>query len=115
VYVRGTWRGECESKNFVAFSPVFHVDDKPKPPARVICRPDANPNMGGFTNSPAFGSKLTLRVNDSPKDFLLQAPVVGADGWPVRAHVDKVRIENFSQPRPQKTWRLSKMMDKSWR
>jgi hypothetical protein len=64
VYVRGSWRAACESKNFVAFSPVFLVDDNT--PARVTCCPDANPNMGGFTNSPAFGSKLTLRVNDNP-------------------------------------------------
>jgi len=58
VYVRGLWRAACKSKNFVAFSPVFLVDDDI--PARVTCSPHADPNMGGFVNDPAFGSLLRL-------------------------------------------------------
>ena len=64
VYVRGSWREAWESKNFVAFSPVFNVDDKRKTPARVICCPDADPIMGGFVNDSAFGELLRLRVTE---------------------------------------------------
>ena len=58
VIAKGEWsesgRRAVEGKDFRAFSPVFHVDDKRKEPARVICFESAAPNMGGLVNDPAF-------------------------------------------------------------
>jgi hypothetical protein len=58
VVAKGEWsesgRKAVEGKDFRAFSPVFHVDDKRKDPARVVCCDKASPNMGGLVNDPAF-------------------------------------------------------------
>jgi hypothetical protein len=53
-----------EGKDFRMFSPVFHVDDKRKDPARVICCEQARPNMGGLVNDPAFSALPVLAKND---------------------------------------------------
>jgi phage I-like protein len=58
VIARGEWsrRGKTavEGKDFRAFSPVFHVDNKRAEAALVICKDTAEPNMGGLVNNPAF-------------------------------------------------------------
>ncbi len=59
VVARGEWsrRGKSavEGKDYRAFSPVFHVDNKRADNgATVICRDNASPNMGGLVNDPAF-------------------------------------------------------------
>jgi phage I-like protein len=59
VVARGEWsrRGKSavEGKDYRAFSPVFHVDNKRADNgATVICRENASPNMGGLVNDPAF-------------------------------------------------------------
>jgi Mu-like prophage I protein len=58
VIARGEWtrRGKdaVEGKDFRAFSPVFHVDNKRSEAAIVICKETADPNMGGLVNNPAF-------------------------------------------------------------
>ena len=58
VVAKGEWsesgRRAIEGKDFRAFSPVFHVDDKRRDPARVVCCEAASPNMGGLVNDPAF-------------------------------------------------------------
>ncbi len=59
VIARGEWsrRGKdaVEGKDYRAFSPVFHVDNKRADNgATVICRDSASPNMGGLVNDPAF-------------------------------------------------------------
>ena len=60
VVAHGEWtasgRKAVEGKDFRAFSPVFHVDDKRADPARVVCCEGARPNMGGLVNDPAFSS-----------------------------------------------------------
>ena len=60
VIAKGEWtssgREAVEGKDFRAFSPVFHVDDKRKDPARVVCCDSAAPNMGGLVNDPAFSA-----------------------------------------------------------
>ena len=60
VVAKGEWsasgRKAVEGKDFRAFSPVFHVDDKRKDPARVVCCQVASPNMGGLVNDPAFSN-----------------------------------------------------------
>lgn len=60
VVAKGEWsesgRKAVEGKDFRAFSPVFHVDDKRKDPARVVCCEAASPNMGGLVNDPAFSA-----------------------------------------------------------
>jgi|GEM_PF-1025135 len=60
VVAHGQWtdsgKRAVEGKDFRAFSPVFHVDDKRKDPARVVCCDYATPNMGGLVNDPAFSS-----------------------------------------------------------
>lgn len=58
VIARGEWsrRGKSavEGKDFRAFSPVFHVDNKRAEAATVVCKENAEPNMGGLVNNPAF-------------------------------------------------------------
>ncbi len=58
VIAKGEWsrRGKSavEGKDFRAFSPVFHVDNKRADPAIVVCKDNAEPNMGGLVNNPAF-------------------------------------------------------------
>src|SRR5580765_3272852 len=58
VIACGEWtrhgRESVEGKDYRAFSPVFHVDNKRGDPAAVMCKDDAGPNMGGLVNNPAF-------------------------------------------------------------
>jgi len=58
IYARGEWtnRGKdgVEGKEWRSFSPVFHVDNKSANAARIVCNPNAKPNMGGLVNDPAF-------------------------------------------------------------
>ena len=59
VIARGEWsrRGKSavEGKDYRAFSPVFHVDNKrAENGAIVVCKETASPNMGGLVNDPAF-------------------------------------------------------------
>src|SRR6266446_3276784 len=58
VVAKGEWsaRGKraVEGKDFRAFSPVFHVDNKRAEAATVVCKETADPNMGGLVNNPAF-------------------------------------------------------------
>src|SRR5882724_11074420 len=72
VIAKGEWsrRGKSavEGKDFRAFSPVFHVDNKRSDPAIVVCKETADPNMGGLVNNPAF------------KDLPLWAKNAGATG-----------------------------------
>jgi hypothetical protein len=72
VIARGEWssrgRQAVEGKDYRAFSPVFHVDNKRSDPATVICKEQADPNMGGLVNNPAF------------KDLPLWAKNAGASG-----------------------------------
>src|SRR5262252_2888822 len=60
VVAKGDWsasgRKAVEGKDFRAFSPVFHVDDKRKEPCKVVCCESASPNMGGLVNDPAFSA-----------------------------------------------------------
>src|SRR5262249_22640570 len=60
VVAKGEWTASgkkaVDGKDFRAFSPVFHVDDKHKDPARVVCCEGARPNMGGLVNDPAFST-----------------------------------------------------------
>ena len=68
VVAKGEWsssgRRAVEGKDFRMFSPVFHVDDKRKDPARVVCCEQARPNMGGLVNDPAFSALPVLAKND---------------------------------------------------
>jgi hypothetical protein len=72
VIAKGEWtargRSAVEGKDYRAFSPVFHVDNKRSDPATVICKEHADPNMGGLVNNPAF------------KDLPLWAKNAGASG-----------------------------------
>jgi len=58
VWCRGEWTADglagVEGKRWRGFSPVFHVDNKRARPARIVCKTDALPNMGGLVNNPAF-------------------------------------------------------------
>jgi len=72
IIAKGEWtkrgRDSVEGKDYRAFSPVFHVDNKRSDPATVICKETADPNMGGLVNNPAF------------KDLPLWAKNAGATG-----------------------------------
>ncbi len=59
VIAKGEWsrRGKSavEGKDYRAFSPVFHVDNKrAENGAVVVCKDAAGPNLGGLVNDPAF-------------------------------------------------------------
>jgi len=58
IYARGEWSADgkagVEGKKWRMFSPVFHVDNKHAAVSRIICKTDANPNMGGLVNTAAF-------------------------------------------------------------
>jgi hypothetical protein len=58
VIAKGEWSSRgltaVEGKDYRAFSPVFHVDNKRANPAKVVCKKLADPNMGGLVNNPAF-------------------------------------------------------------
>ncbi len=58
VIARGEWsdggKRSVEGRDYRAFSPVFHVDNKRAEAATVICKDNADPNMGGLVNNPAF-------------------------------------------------------------
>ena len=64
IYARGEWSdvglAAKQGKTFRSFSPVFHVDDTKRKPARIICYEQAKPNMGGLVNNPAFKKILPL-------------------------------------------------------
>lgn len=69
VYVRGEWTetavASLKAKEWRQFSPVFHVDDTKKNPARIVCREWASPNMGGLVNDPAFHQISPLWARDA--------------------------------------------------
>ena len=71
VVAKGEWTASgkraVEGKDFRAFSPVFHVDDKHKDPALIVCSDHASPNMGGLVNDPAF-STLPLWAKNAGND-----------------------------------------------
>ncbi len=58
VIARGEWsdggKRSVEGRDYRAFSPVFHVDNKRAEAAVVVCKENADPNMGGLVNNPAF-------------------------------------------------------------
>lgn len=58
IYARGEWTADgksgVEGKKWRMFSPVFHVDNKRAAVARLVCKTDASPNMGGLVNTAAF-------------------------------------------------------------
>ncbi len=61
VICQGEWTGSgkkaVDGKDFIGFSPVFHVDNKRGNPARVVARlENLSPNMGGLVNDPAFNN-----------------------------------------------------------
>ena len=64
IYASGEYsksgREAVEGKDYRQFSPVFYVDDVRAKPARIVCREDAKPNMGGFVNDPAFHKILPM-------------------------------------------------------
>jgi hypothetical protein len=69
IYARGTWSDLGEQcitgKRYRQFSPVFFVDNVKARPARIVCREDAKPNMGGLVNDPAFHSILPFWAKDA--------------------------------------------------
>ncbi len=69
IWCRGTWSAAgleaVQGKSYRGFSPVFHVDPKRKSPTRVICNPEAELNMGGLVNNPAFKNNLPLWAKDA--------------------------------------------------
>ncbi len=74
IYCRGEWsragKDGVEGKEWRFFSPVFHVSKKVgatlQNPARIVCRAQAKPNMGGLVNDPAFHSILPLWAKNAP-------------------------------------------------
>jgi hypothetical protein len=78
VVAKGEWSASgkraVEGKDFRAFSPVFHVDDKRKDPARVVCCEQASPNMGGLVNDPAFSNLPLWAKNDGSPVAALEQP-----------------------------------------
>ena len=76
VWCKGEWtragREAVEGKDFNAFSPTFFVDavrNDPSRPAKVVCEPDANPNMGALVNDPAFVMNSPLCCKNAATQF----------------------------------------------
>src|SRR5215831_13253229 len=92
VVAKGEWsesgRKAVEGKDFRAFSPVFHVDDKRKDPARVVCCEAASPNMGGLVNDPAF-SALPLWAKNAGSDAGANQPTNGEKDNKMNAEEEK--------------------------
>ena len=69
IYARGEWsdlgQQAISGKRYRQFSPVFYVDDVRANPARIVCREDAKPNMGGLVNDPAFHTILPFWAKDA--------------------------------------------------
>lgn len=69
IYARGEWSdlggAAITGRRYRQFSPVFYVDDVKAKPARIVCRADAKPNMGGLVNDPAFHTILPFWAKDS--------------------------------------------------
>lgn len=69
VYARGEWSDvgklAISGKRYRQFSPVFYVDDVRARPARIVCREDAKPNLGGLVNDPAFHQILPFWAKDA--------------------------------------------------
>jgi hypothetical protein len=69
IYARGEWsdlgQQAIAGKRYRQFSPVFFVDDVRAKPARIVCREDAKPNMGGLVNDPAFHTILPFWAKDA--------------------------------------------------
>lgn len=69
VYAIGEWtasgKAALEGKDYRGFSPVFHVNDVKAKPARIACRANAKPNMGGLVNNPAFAAIKPLFARDA--------------------------------------------------
>jgi len=78
VVAKGEWSASgkkaIEGKDFRAFSPVFHVDNKRADPAKVVCCVDAGPNMGGLVNDPAFSNLSVWAKNDGSPVKPLERP-----------------------------------------
>src|SRR5258707_5271609 len=90
VIARGEWsaagKRSVEGKDYRAFSPVFHVDNKRSDPAMVVCKETADPNMGGLVNNPAFKDlPLWAKNDESPGN-------AGANGD--NAEAEKTKMEN---------------------
>lgn len=81
IYARGEWSdlGEqaISGKRYRQFSPVFYVDDVRAHPARIVCREDAKPNMGGLVNDPAFHTILPFWAKDAGASGTTQKPQPG--------------------------------------
>lgn len=69
IFCRGQWSAAgqqaVEGKVYRSFSPVFHVDNPRKSPARIVTNAAANLNMGGLVNNPAFKNNLPLWAKDA--------------------------------------------------
>jgi hypothetical protein len=78
VVAQGEWSASgkkaVEGKDYRAFSPVFHVDDKRKDPAKVVCYDGARVNMGGLVNDPAFNNLPMWAKNDGSPVAPLEQP-----------------------------------------
>jgi len=98
VVAKGEWTASgkraVEGKDFRAFSPVFHVDDKRGNPARVICAEQARPNMGGLVNDPAFSALPLWAKNDG-------SPVNAGDNGDNNKEEKKKMAELREQSVPQ--------------
>ena len=78
VVAQGEWSASgkkaVEGKDYRAFSPVFHVDDKRADPAKVVCYDGARVNMGGLVNDPAFNNLPMWAKNDGSPVAPLEQP-----------------------------------------
>ena len=76
IYAKGEWSAvglaARDGKSFRSFSPVFHVDDTARKPARIICYEGAAPNMGGLVNNPAFKKILPLWAKNAAESSTTQ-------------------------------------------
>ncbi len=89
VIARGEWsdggKRSVEGRDYRAFSPVFHVDNKRAEAAIVVCKENADPNMGGLVNNPAFKDLPLWAKND---ESLVNAGATGDNAETVRENME---------------------------
>jgi hypothetical protein len=93
IYAKGEYseegRAGVEGKSWRQFSPVFYVDNTAAKPARIVCRSDAKPNMGGLVNDPAFSSILPFWAKSA-------SPARTADGAHPSLHTKKPNTHDMT-------------------
>src|SRR6266478_3897664 len=100
IIAKGEWsrRGKTavEGKDFRAFSPVFHVDNKRNDPAIVVCKETADPNMGGLVNNPAFDNLPLWAKNAGQSSNTPEQPAITSAPAETNGEIEEMTAEEIA-------------------